>query len=149
MAVKKKGKITKAPSGVSFMYEPREAHGSTPCVVDGCDGEIVHASGTFPTAIGASVFMCTACDWVSPDGYEHEPTPKQFHHVDTTVVKKQKPKKPNVQLRNAVRAEVHKQMKRLIKERAKFPKKLSDKQREHMHTFAVSSEAIREELSNG
>jgi hypothetical protein len=143
MAAKKKNaKITKAPSGISFMYEPRKPHGALACLDPDCEGHIVEAGDD-----GVLLFICTGCDWTSPDGHEHEPTRKQFHHVDSTVVKKQTPKKPNVALRNAVRAEARACWDRLHKARKAIKKptpKLTSADRERLHKLSYSHAEIRD-----
>lgn len=122
-------------------------------------GVIVHTEGGFPTCNEGSVFICTECDWISPDGYEHDPTTPTEHHVVADVVKKQKSKKQTKEFLAVFHAEKQRQMNRLTKERAKFPPslikkgkkwisnpKFTDKMRDHMHTFAVDEDAIAEQI---
>lgn len=159
MAAKKKSaKINKAPSGVSFMYEPRETVSHVSCPDPDCDGMIVESgfqselqSEIQSNRSDALVYVCTACDWTSPDGFEHEPTKRSTHHVVSEVVKKQKPQKPNVQLRNAVRAEAGKRMARLIKARKAIRKpssKLTSAERDKLHKLSFSIVEIRDELKS-
>jgi hypothetical protein len=146
MAAKKKSaKITTVPKGKSFMHKPSEPNGETQ---HDCGGKIVQASGTFPTATGATVFMCTGCDWISPDGYVHNdsvvqkvPRPKP--------IKKQKGISDPVELRDAVRKEVRKRTAKLAKVRATMPKnskKLTATQRGKLSRYGFSAVQIRDEL---
>lgn len=152
-------KITKAPSGTSFMYEPREPVSEIHCTQDGCNGIIVHTEGGFPTCNEGSVFICTECDWISPDGYEHEPTERTVLEWGGSILRSQPSKRQTEDFISAFRAEKAKQMKRLIKERAKFPPsllkkgkrwvfnpKFTSEMREHMHTFAINEDEIAAQI---
>lgn len=171
-ARKKSNKITTAPKGKSFKYVPAEPRG--PLTHDWqhkhkCGGEIVMTEGTFPTCNGGTVFVCTECDWISPDGYTHEPTVRTVVEWGGPIIRSQPSKRQTEDFIQAFRAEKSKQMDRLIKERAKFPPsllkkgkyakgpkkgqdrwvnnpKFTDEMREHMHTFAVDEDAISEAI---
>jgi hypothetical protein len=182
MASKKKQprskKITKAPSGISFMYAEREPHGVMKhawarkpehrCKKGGTIyvvGPNPHPGVNRPDAL---IYACDACKWKSPSGnFSHDPTQPTEHHVETGTIKKQNSKKQTKEFVAAFRAEYGRQMRRLTRERAKFPPtfivgsklvkgkrvktwkdnpKFTEKMREHMHTFAVDSEQIAEEL---
>jgi hypothetical protein len=169
-------KITKRPSGISFKHTPAEpypplTHTWPLDPHHDCEGEIVLASGGFPTCNEHATFICTGCDWISPDGYVHEPT-------KVTKVPKPKPRKkqkPNIdpaELRDAVNAECRKRMARLVKERAKFPPTFiearekathgpdkgklitvlhdnpdfTDNMREQLHKLSFTAEEVRAEL---
>lgn len=165
------GKINTVPKGVSFKHTPAEPYG--PLMHEwetehDCGGQIVMTEGGFPTCNEHSIFECPDCDWKSPSGnFKHTPTPKTYHHVVTDVIKKQKSRKQTAAFIRAFRTEKAKQMKRLAKERAKFPPsliegtkkvkgkkvktwkpnpKFTDAMREHMHTFAVDEEKIAAEI---
>jgi hypothetical protein len=116
----------------------------------------------------ALIYGCDACKWTSPSGnFHHDPTEPTEHHVETGTIKKQNSKKQTKEFIAAFRAEYRKQMRVLAKERAKFPPslieskkrvkgksvkvwkinpKFTDAMREHMHTFAVDSEQIADEI---
>jgi hypothetical protein len=142
---KKQKKITKAPSGISFLYEPKQPNEKTPCPECG-EGQLF----TTEREDGFLIFCCSECDWCSPSGnFTHEPTKRSTHHVCTEVVKKQKPMKPNRQLRDAVRKEARRRMRALVKLRETMPKdsnKLTTKQREKLHAKSFSIVEIRDEL---
>ena len=166
MAAKKKGKrITKAPSGTSFTYAPPTPYGplmhTWPLDPDhDCDGTIVMIEGELPAVSGGAVFICTGCDWTSPDGFRHNPTKRQIMPRPKPR-KKQKPVLDSPELRAAVNAEVRKRMARLTAERAKFPPtflkkgkklvnnpKFTDAMRDHMHKFYVDAVEIRDEFES-
>jgi hypothetical protein len=131
----KTGKITKAPSGISFMYAPPERQRTTPHAWSinpehHCEnGGVVYTVGrnrhpgvNRPDAL---IYGCTGCEWNSPSGdFEHEPSVRQILPRKRPVVKKQAQKKMPVDLRDAVRAEVRRRMEILKAEREKFPPSL-------------------------
>ena len=169
-------KITTAPSGASFTHTPAQPYGALMHTwpLDphhDCGGTIVMSEGELPTVSGGAVFICTGCDWISPDGYRHTPTKPQ-KRPQPKPMKKQRAVVDPPELRAAVNAEVRRQMARLAKERVKFPPSLIPERvkavrgpdkgkiitvwhdnpdftgamRDHMHTFAVDAQAIRDEL---
>lgn len=149
-AKKKSAKITTAPSGKSFMYEPRETNREVPCPDRTCDGVVVQESGGFPTCNEGSVFTCTECDWISPSGkFQHEPTQPTLHRVETTVVKTQKQKPRKRSEVETFRAEFRKRLSRLVKEREKIAKltpKLSTVDRASLRKVSFTSEMIVNDL---
>lgn len=169
-------KITKAPSGVSFTHTPAEPYGPLthdwPRVKHTCGGTIRVAGkqdsrdANRPDAL---IYVCTGCDWISPDGFEHDPTPKTFHHVATDTILSQPSKVQTPEFIKAFRKENIRQMKLQKAEREKFPPSLlkkgrytkgarkgeirwvnnprfTDAMREHMGTFAIDSEQIAAEI---
>ena len=87
---KKQKRINTAPSGISFMYEPKPE--AKPMKCPGCGkGHVTMSKGGFPTCNEGSVFTCSKkCGWKSPSGnFKHKPTPKQ------TLWPKRKPVKKN------------------------------------------------------
>jgi hypothetical protein len=145
MASKQTKKITKAPSGVSFMYEPKQPNDYTLCP-DCKDGEL----RTTVRKDGFLVFVCTDCDWVSPSGeFQHEPTKRTILPRKLPVVKKQAQKKQPRELCDAVRVEARKRMARLVKAREAMKKpssKLTPAERDKLHKLSFSIVEIREEL---
>jgi hypothetical protein len=160
MARKKTQKITKAPGGKSFMYEPRDEAGPTKCPDCG-KGDVILTRGGFPTCTDGSHFVCSKkCGWKSASGnFKHTPTKPTKHYVETRVVKKHKSKKDSSALRKRIAEEFLRRRKLCIAERKKFPPSLVKKgkrwvsnpkftpaMREHMSKFQFSPEAIRDEI---
>lgn len=76
VAKKKRGKITKAPSGVSFMYESKPRTEKISCPDCG-KGHVVMTRGGFPTCNAGSTFRCSKrCGWKSPNGRKPKPQKK-------------------------------------------------------------------------
>ena len=167
----KRGKISKAPKGKSFMHTPAEPRGPLThnWHSDECGGEIVMTEGGFPTCNEGSVFVCTECDWISPDGYTHEPTTRTVVEWGGPIIRSQPSKRQTEEFVKAFRKEKKRQMEILAAEREKFPPsllkkgrhtkgkykgqpryvpnpKFTDAMREHMHTFAVDEDAISEAI---
>lgn len=176
---KKQTKITKAPSGISFMHEERGfrqnamphawarkpkhhcKNGGTIYVV----GPNPHPGVNRPDAL---IYACDSCKWKSPSGkFQHDPTEPTEHHVLTDTITKHNSKKQTKEFIAAFRAEYREQMRALKRERAKFPPsfiegtktvkgkrvktwkgnpKFTPAMREHMHTFAIDSEQIADEI---
>lgn len=170
---KKQAKITKAPSGASFMYAPREA--ATELRHVDCGGIVSdqgankHPGANRPDA---RTYACGKCGREWPSGeFQHEPTVRSEHHVVSEVVKRQAQKKMPTDLRDAVRAEVKRRMEILAAERAKLPSsfityrkknkkgklvryytdnpKFTEKMRQHMHRFYVDATEIHDALKDG
>jgi len=127
MASKKTRKITKAPSGVSFMYVPAAAAGKLRHAWHKrtCGG-VVRVIGRNRTS-GANrpdalIYGCSKCSWKSPSGnFSHEPTTPTRLWPKRKPMKKQHPVLDPVELRDAIRREHARRMRILIRERKKFP----------------------------
>lgn len=164
---KNAGKINTVPKGISFMYAPQAPYGPTVCPT--CGSEIEMTEGGFPTCNDHSIFECADCGWVSPSGeFQHTPTKRDSIPQSGPTIRKQASRKQTQAFVDAFRDEYARQMDALTAERAKFPPSLIQKRvkltkgktkivhvsnpkftnamREHMHTFAVDSEKIAEEI---
>src|SRR5580765_7631538 len=125
---KKTQKITKAPSGISFLFTARAAakrlrHTWPSDPKHDCKGKIVAVGPQTKTQANrpdAVEYACLECDWISPSGeFQHTPTKRSIVQWGGPTVTKHPRKKMPGDLRDAVRAEVSRRMAILAEERAK------------------------------